>query len=311
MNKEIIIPPFLKEGDKAVIISPSGNIDSILIDGAKIVLNSWGLKVETAPHAKNQQGRFCGSVNERLADIQNAINDTKTKLIFCSRGGYGAVHLLDKISFNHFADHPKWLVGYSDITALHQIFWKNNIVSLHAPMAKHLAEEGAEDKANTYLKEILFGQIPQYETDGNILNIEGVCSGTLFGGNLAVLCGLVGSDFFSLPENGILFIEDIGERPYQIDRMMWTLKLAGILAKLKGLIVGKFTGYEEDPLMYASVYESILDMVAEYNIPVSFGFPTGHIKDNYPLLHGCIAKLDVKKDKTTLIQNFDYSYTHN
>lgn len=293
-----IRPDFLRQGDKAIIISPSGNIEPELIDKAVTRLQSWGLNVEVSPHAKNQHGRFCGTIEERLSDIQNAFDDEKAKLILCSRGGYGCVHLLEKLNFEKIKKTPKWLVGYSDITVLHQAFLLNNMASLHAPMAKHIVEEDSNNISTQYLKELLFGNIAEYKIDTHPLNTEGCTKGILFGGNLAVLCSLIGSEYLQIPENGILFIEDIGEDPYKIDRMMWTLKLSGILAKIKGLIIGSFSGYEEDPLMYENVYESIRTMIEPFDIPICFNFPVGHTKHNYPLLHGCAIELNIKNNNS-------------
>lgn len=300
---ENIRPDFLRQGDKAVIISPSGNIAPELIDKAVIQLQNWGLNVEVSPHAKNQHGRFCGTIKERLSDIQNAFDDEDTKLILCSRGGYGCVHLVEKLNFEKIKQTPKWLVGYSDITVLHQVLLQNNIVSLHAPMAKHIVEEDSNNISTQYLKELLFGNIPEYKIDAHPLNIEGNAEGILFGGNLAVLCSLIGSKYLQVPESGILFVEDIGEDPYKIDRMMWTLKLSGILDKIKGLVVGSFSGCEEDLLMYMPVNDSIQNIMKEYNIPVSFDFPVGHTKDNFPLLHGTKVRFEVNKSGTILVQS--------
>lgn len=297
--KKYLSPYYLKKGDKAVLISPSGSIDNLYVNGAKNILENWGLTVELAPHVQVNHGRFAGTVEQRLSDLQNAMDDPEVKLIFCTRGGYGVVHLLEKLDFRKIKRSPKWLVGYSDITILHAAFLKNGIRSVHAPMAKHLTDCG-KDISSVYLKETLFSRIPNYKTEGHNLNIEGITEGVLFGGNLAVLCGITGSKYMHVPENGILFIEDIGERPYQIDRMIWNLKLAGIFRKIGGLIVGTFSDYQEDPLMYCPVYDSIRNIVSEYNIPVAFGFPVGHTGNNYPLLHGGRIRLEVRKQDVLL-----------
>lgn len=293
------LPPYLKSGDKALIISPSGATEDLYIDGAKSVLEQWGLDVNVASHARGKYGRFGGTVEERLYDLQTAMDDRNTKLIFCSRGGYGIVHLLDKLDFTEIRKHPKWLVGYSDITALHLAFLQNGIISLHAPMARHLTED-ASDTASFYLKQILFSELPGYTIQSHDLNRMGNTRGRLFGGNLAVLSGLIGTRYMDVPKDGILFIEDIGEAPYKIDRMIWQLKLSGILGKLSGLIVGQFSECNEDPLMGATIYESIKNVVDEYNFPVVFDFPVGHVKNNFPLFHGLKVKLRVEEDKVTL-----------
>lgn len=291
-----IIPHNLKSGDKVIMISPSGNIDPILIDESKKILESWGLLVVVAKHAKNKLGRFCGTVEERLSDLQLAMDDPEVKMIFCSRGGYGIVHLLSYLNFDGIKKYPKWIVGYSDITALHLTLMQNNIASLHAPMSRHLVEESSDDTATTYLRKLLFDGIQNYQISSHDLNIEGFVKGLLWGGNLAVLVGLIGSQYLNPPQKGILFLEDIGESPYKIDRMMWQLKLSGILSQCQGLIIGQFTDCNEDPLMYKTIYESIKEMVSEYNYPVVFNFPVGHVKENYPLIYSSEVLLDVNSE---------------
>lgn len=299
----IIIPDYLKQGDRIEIISPSGNIDNKYIDGANAILEGWGLNVIIAPYARNKYGRFCGTIDERLSDLQTAINNPSNKAILCSRGGYGLIHLIEKLNLKKLKINPKWIIGYSDITILHQLCLKNKVASLHAPMAKHLTEEEENNESSLFLQQILFGEIPTYEVAPHPLNITGKAEGILVGGNLAVLYSLIGTKYCKFSKGSILFIEDIGERPYQIDRMMWSLKLSGILPKLKGLIVGSFSDYEEDPLMYTSVYESIKDIIAPYNIPVSFNFPVGHTANNYPLIHGSKIKLSVNENNVILENN--------
>ncbi|MBZ4656921.1 MAG: hypothetical protein JG771_57 [Methermicoccus sp.] len=294
----MIRPPVLHSDDKAVIVSPAGKIDSLMVDKAAAVLCEWGLRVEVAPNALRQAGRFSGFVDQRLSDLQTAMDDPDVKLILCSRGGYGVVHLLDKLNFEGIKQFPKCLVGFSDITALHAVFQKNGIVSLHAPMAKHLAEEGSADISVRFMKSVLFGSHLKYDLPAmryDFLNRLGQSSGTLFGGNLSVFCSLLGTKYINIPRKGILFIEDIGEEPYRVDRMIHQLKLAGVFDKINGLIVGQFTDYNEDDLMYASLNESIMTAVREYTFPVCFDFPVGHAKHNFPMLMGERASLNVKK----------------
>lgn len=298
MNKTIY-PPNLNSGDKAIIISPSGNIDLQYINGACQVLQNWGLVVEIATHAEGQYGRFGGTVDQRITDLQQAMDDPDVRLIFCSRGGYGIVHLLDKLNFEGIKKYPKWIVGYSDITALHLALLQDGIVSLHAPMARHLTEDSL-DIASSYLKDSLFINMPEYSLDSHSLNREGLVRGKLFGGNLAVLSGLIGTPYMVVPENGILFIEDIGEAPYKIDRMMWQLKLSGILSRISALIIGQFTDCQEDPLMGSTIYESIRDIVKDYNYPLVFNFPVGHVKENYSLLHGAVVELEVSENNVKM-----------
>jgi muramoyltetrapeptide carboxypeptidase len=295
------IPPPLAAGDKGVIVSPSGCVDNSFIDGAAAVLENWGLHMETAAHAAGCNGSFSGTAEERLYDMQTAMDDESVRLIFCSRGGYGAVHLLDRLNIEKLKASPKWLVGYSDITALHQLFLHHRIVSLHAPMAKHLTEN-TDDDASRYLKAVLFGQRPRYIVEGHPLNREGTAVGTLFGGNMAVFCSLLATKYAAIPQDGILFIEDIGERPYRIDRMMWILKLSGVLERIKGLLVGNFSDCGGGKASAcAAVYGDICAVVEAYDIPVSFGFPVGHTGKNYPLLHGGKIKLTVSMRQTECV----------
>ncbi|HBG41753.1 MAG TPA: LD-carboxypeptidase [Porphyromonadaceae bacterium] len=289
-------PPALQFNDKAVILSPAGKIEEGIVNDAAAVLRKWGLTVCIAANALRETGRFSGFVEQRLDDLQQALDDPEVKLVFCSRGGYGVVHLLDKLDFTHVKLTPKWVVGFSDITALHAALQTNGIQSIHGPMAKHFADEGDEDVAVRYTKSILAGQPVRYKIPVNknvFLNRKGRASGRLFGGNLSVFCGLLGSRIAMIPSNGILFIEDVGEAPYRVDRMIYQLKLAGVFDKISGLIVGQFTDYEEDNSMYATLNESIRMAVNEYTFPIAFDFPAGHVKLNFPLIMGAKTSLTV------------------
>lgn len=296
----LTFPPFLNKGDRVLILSPSGKIDKSFLLGARNRLESWGLKVTLARHADSSSGRFAGTVKQRLTDFQQAMDDEKIKAIFCSRGGYGAVHLIDKLDFTVFKEYPKWLFGYSDITLLHELFQYNGFASVHSLMARHLAVEPDEDVCTQAFHNLLFGQLPQYKFEGHKLNKKGKTTGVLRGGNLSVLYGLRGTKYDFPAENTILFIEDIGERPYHVDRMMHNLKLGGILENLAGLIVGQFTEYEEDLSLGKEVYELITDAVKECDYPVCFNFPVGHVARNYPLICGSQVELNVTKKVTEL-----------
>lgn len=293
-------PPFLNKGDRVLILSPSGKIDKSFLLGARKHLESWGLKVTVAKHAGGSSGRFAGTVKQRLIDFQRAMDDEKIKAVFCSRGGYGAIHLIDKIDFTIFREHPKWLCGYSDITLLHELFQSNGFASVHSLMARHLTVEPDDDVCTQAFHDLLFGQLPQYKFGGHELNKKGKATGVLRGGNLSVLYGLRGTKYDFPSKNTVLFIEDIGERPYHVDRMIHNLKLGGILESLSGLIVGQFTEYEEDLSLGKEVYELIADAVKEYDYPVCFNFPVGHVAQNYPLVCGSQVELSVTKKVTEL-----------
>ena len=299
------LPDPLQLNDHALILSPSGNIEEYMVHDTVTILREWGLKPVISKYAIGKRGRFSGTVEERLHDLQKAFDDPLLKLIICSRGGYGAVHLLEKINFNGIRKNPKWVVGYSDITAIHSALQMHGISSLHAPMAKHFSDEGVNDLSVRYTKSLLFGQSVDYEipvAENFTFNRDGHAIGELFGGNLSVLCGIIGTPFQRIPKNGILFIEEIGEAPYRVDRMIYQLKLAGVFNNINALILGKFTDYEEDEKMYFSLKESILDATKEYNFPIGFDFPVGHVKFNFPLIMGGVADLLIQKDKISFKQ---------
>ncbi len=299
-------PPFLKLNDKAVIVSPSGNVSPAYVNKAKDILEEWGLIVSISENALRETGRFSGFVEQRLADLQAAMDNPDVKLIFCSRGGYGAVHLLDRINFTSIKDNPKWLIGFSDITALHAALQSHGVMSIHGPMAKHFSDEGAANLSVLYTKAAVSGKDLNYTipVEYPFLNRLGKATGTLFGGNLSVYTSLLGSNYINIPRNGILFLEDIGEEPYRIDRMIYQLKIAGVFNKIKGLIIGQFTEYEEDNRMYGTLYDSILSAVKEFDFPVCFGFPVGHTRINLPIVMGGKATLTIKKDTVLLKQRY-------
>ena len=296
----LILPPHLEKGDKIYIISPSSRIDPRFLKGAKEMFQQWGYRVVMGKHAKAQMGAYAGSIKQRLADLQKAMDDPDAKVIFCSRGGYGAVHLIDQLDFTAFHQHPKWLVGFSDITALHNRLQYEGFASLHAPMARHLTVEAPDDVCTLHLKHILEGKLPQYSCAKHKLNRKGEATGMLRGGNMAVAHGLSGSAYDIPAEGTVLFIEDIGERPHAIERMMYNLKLKGTLARLSGLIVGQFTEYRETEPPMMTVYESIASLVKEYDYPVCFDFPVGHVACNLPLINGCMVDFKVDSKGASL-----------
>ncbi|MDD2611166.1 MAG: LD-carboxypeptidase [Bacteroidales bacterium] len=302
----MITPPFLKKGDCVRLISPAGAINPNFVNGAEACLASWGLNVLRGENVTKQEGRFSGSITQRLSDLQEALDDADCNAIFCSRGGYGAVHLIDKIRLEGFREKPKWLIGYSDITMFHSLLQKEGYASIHGGMAKMLAAQmnqgqlKADSEPASMLHDILWGNLPEYTTLTHPLNRNGEGSGFLMGGNLSILYSLRGTPYDYIPDKSILFIEDIGEKPYAIDRMMHNLKFGGILKNLSGLIVGQFTDYEEDPLFGKTVYEIIADAVSEYSYPVCFDFPTGHTDQNLPLMTGSSVNLKVNADGAKL-----------
>lgn len=305
----LIFPPYVHKGDRVIILSPSSKIDKSFLKGAKKRLKSWGLEVVMGKHAAGSNGTYSGGIRQRLKDLQDALDDDKAKIILCSRGGYGAVHLVGQLDFTKFRKHPKWLIGFSDITALHNVFQQNGFASLHAPMARHLTVEPEDDFCTRALKNILFGDAMQgeenfgYVCPTHKLNHKGSGKGILRGGNMSVFYGLRGTPYDIPAEGTILFIEDVGERPHAVERMMYNLKLGGVLEKLSGLIIGQFTEYEENCSLGKNLYGALADIVKEYDYPICFGFPVGHVTMNVPMINGAEVTLEVGKKEVKLSFN--------
>lgn len=257
-------------------------------------LRSWGYTVSEGAHARDVWGRFAGRDEDRLADLVAAIEDPSVDMILCSRGGYGLQRLIDRVPALN-----KPVIGFSDITALHQWSGICGQPSLHGIMCKHIATLPEESEPIQALLKALAGEPLAYTLPAHPLNRPGKAYGVVVGGNLSVLYGLQGTPFglsklsYQFP---ILLIEDIGERHYHIDRMIRNLKMSGVLAHLSGLIVGQFTDCEDDPLMQQSVYETIYEAVADYAYPVYFDAPFGHVEHNLPLWLHCHASIDAGAD---------------
>lgn len=282
------------------IVSPSGVIDVDYIDGAKKVLLSWGFRVDEGLYCRERYGRFAGTEAQRLTDLQQALDDPDTEAILCSRGGYGLAQIVDRLDFTAFCSHPKWLIGFSDITVLHNAITNLGFQSVHAIMAKHIAELPPDAAAVTKLKDLLFGNLPEYKIPSHVKNRTGSATGKLIGGNLSVIYGLRGTPFDLPYEGNILFLEDIAEKPYHIDRMMQNLRLGGVFQKISGLVLGQFSDCEEDLLMNKSIEEIILEALIDTDFPVIFNFPSGHIDDNRPLVMGCLTNIIVSTSECQL-----------
>lgn len=296
----MITPPALKIGDTIAIISPASKVKHQYIDDAAVRLEEWGYRVLKGNHVYGACGNYAGTVEERLSDLRAALLNPDVKAILCARGGYGTVHLLESISPEEIRDNAKWIIGFSDISALHAAWVRAGVESLHASMAKHLAEEDDNHIVTRYFREILTGGRPRYTVPAHPYNRCGSATARMVGGNMAVLCGLLRTPYDIFAEETILFIEDVGERTYKIERMLYNLELAGVLPRLAGLVVGQFTEYDEDPGMRATMYEMIAARVAKYDYPVCFDFPVGHVTDNYPIIEGAEVKLSITAQAVTL-----------
>lgn len=306
---EFILPSALHPGDKVAMISPATKVKELYVDGAFNWFHDHGLNPIIYDFALHHtSGSFAASTDHRLLDLVHALLDNSVKCIFCNRGGYGVQQLLPYLNTDLIRRNPKWLVGFSDISALHALWNRAGVISLHAPMAKHLSLL-PEDSCSIQELRILEGAIPGgkngYHCAPHHLNVEGEVCGPLIGGNLAVLNGLASTPFDVLERNfsrgKILFIEDIGENIYEIDRILTRLYMSGTLLQIEGLIVGHFNDYGED-LNYNSMEEMISFRLKRLgvHIPVAFGFEAGHKDQNLPLLLGADVKLSVNKNGTTL-----------
>lgn len=292
-------PQPLAAGDAVAIVSPAGAIkEHSIVEGAAATLRSWGLTPIIAPHCLSSSGYYAGSVQERTDDLTSMLADNNVKAILCAYGGYGCVHILQAVA-PFIAKYPKWIIGMSDCSALHAVCVSKGIMSLHAPQCRHLSAH-PDDEASTALRNILFGGNMSYSTAAHPLNIKGEGEGTLVGGNLSVLCSLMRTPYDIFAPGRILFIEDVNEPLYRIERMLYNLKLAGIFDTLAGIIVGEFAQTKECPSMGGTLYEIIHNIVKVYNIPVCFGFPVGHCKENMPIIEGSYATLKVDDSGVTL-----------
>lgn len=285
---------------KVTIVSPSGAIDPSLIDGAAARLQAEGFDVHIAAHARTSFGRFAASADDRLNDLQEALNDPSNDFIVCGRGGYGLMQIVDRIQM---PEHAPIVVGFSDITALHCLAGHHAQMSIHGVMCKHLSETPATESSEALVK-VLQGAPLRYSIAAHPLNRSGEAKGILRGGNLSLLYGLQATPYdCPISEGDILFIEDVGEHPYAIDRMMQNLRLSGMLARLGGLVVGQFSDYDEDPRMPYTVYEGIRQMVEPYHYPVLFNFPAGHVPLNLPLILNAPCEITITADGATLLQD--------
>lgn len=297
-------PPYLQPGDTIGIVCPAGYMAfGKAAECVRVLQEEWGYKVKVGSTlGSKSENYFAGTDEERLNDFQGMLDDDEVQAVLCGRGGYGMGRIIDRINFKKFRKKPKWIIGFSDITILHSHLYSNyHIASLHAPMAAAFNEEGYLSKYVISLKEALEGKWAKYACEPYELNRQGEAVGELVGGNLALLANGIGTPSEIKTKGRILFIEDIGEQKYAIDRMMQQLKRSGKLKKLAGLIVGCFADIKDtDRPFGATIQEIILDAVKEFDYPVCFEFPVSHNKENFALKIGVGYKLRVHSKKVTL-----------
>ena len=292
----MVLPSYLKKGDTVAIIATARKVSKEEIQPAVAFFESYGLSVVLGKNLFESSNQYAGTDAQRTEDLQWALNDKTIKAIIIARGGYGSVRTIEQIDFTEFKKHPKWMVGYSDVTVLHNTIHEIGVATLHATMPLNFTKN---EEATKSMVDALFGKLIQIETEENYSNISGTAKGQLVGGNLSLIYSLSGTPFDIDTTNKILFIEDLDEYLYHIDRMMMQLKLSGKLKGLKGLIVGGMTDMKDNAIPFGKFPEDIiLDAVKEYNYPVCFDFPAGHIDRNLAMYFGREVELTVSDNAT-------------
>jgi len=302
-RKAAIIPPYLKKGDLVGIVCPAGfmPVDKVS-ECIRVLFEVWGLKVKVGKTVGSQYHYFSGTDDERLSDLQEMMDDPSVKAILCGRGGYGTGRIIDRINFRKFNRQPKWIIGFSDITILHShLLSRYNIASIHGPMANAFNGEGYLNEYVRSLHRALTGKKANYTTSLHPFNQTGKGSGILTGGNLSLIAHLIGTPSDVNTRGKILFLEDIGEYRYNIDRMFYQLKRSGKLKSLAGLVLGNFSEAKDTEIPFGKTVEEIIrDIVKEYDYPVCYGFPVSHEKENLALKTGLMYELSVSNKKVSL-----------
>lgn len=288
----MIKPRNLQKDDTIAIISPAGAVENTAsIYKTADMFRNWGLNVRFSSTTFSRSGYYSAPRANRIQDLISTIYDDTIAAILCSYGGYGCIQLVEEFSIA-IQKQPKWILGMSDCSVLHAASVRAGTMSLHSPQCRHLSEE-PDGIAAEHIRRILFGELPTFSCSSNKFCIPGVAQGMLIGGNLSILCTLLRTPYDPFMPGTILFIEDINEPAYRIERMIYSLKLAGVLGSINGLIIGSFEGCKENISLGGTIYELIRNIVSEYNIPVCFGYPVGHGKENMPLIEGAKVQLTV------------------
>jgi muramoyltetrapeptide carboxypeptidase len=297
----MIYPPALQSGDTVAIVSTARKIDVSQKQEVQQTIESWGYSVMWGKHIESKHHQFCGTDEERAADLQAAIDDPNVKGILCFRGGYGTIRILDKVDLTPLIKDPKWIAGYSDVTALLGALQQKGISALHSTMPVNFS--GNTKEALGSLRNVFSGKGNVYQTPVHAYNRNGLAEGELVGGNLSMLYSIAGTPFDFNYEDKILFLEDLDEYLYHVDRMMQNLKHRGILARIKGLIVGGMTDMNDNTVPFGQSAEEIIQAaVKDYDYPVCFGFPVGHQNDNRVMIIGKSCRLSVSDSGVTFEQ---------
>jgi len=301
MKANCVAPPFLEIGDTVALVSPSYFTPMENVYKTADVLRRWGfVPVIGANVGKTYAGSYAGTLEERMADLRWALNEPSVKAVICNRGGYGTIHMVDRMKPEELSSHPKWLVGFSDITTLHGMETCAGVMSIHGTMSSFL-KNGGHDTTSTLLRDLLTGSVPRYEMPVHEQNRIGRGHGVLVGGNLCTFAPVLGSSADAMAfDDIILFVEEVGESMHNIDRLFNMLELQGVLKRCRGVVLGEFTGCNAD-LDYSSVEAMVRQYLERYDIPVACGMPSGHGDINLPLVMGAPVTLDVREDGATLV----------
>ena len=292
-------PNNLKKGDLIYIVSPAKSIDPESIYFAIKLVESWGFTAECAAHTLGKHNYFSGNDFDRMSDFQLAIDHKDAKAIMCARGGYGCVRIVDKLNWSNFEKSPKWLIGFSDITVLHHRAQRLSIMSIHATMPLNF-QMNSKEALETF-RSALTGESFSIEAPVFSMNKTGIARGPLVGGNLSIIYSLLGTTDAYDFKGSILFIEDLSEQLYHIDRMLFALQKAGVFDEIKALVIGGMTDLQDTTPSFGMTYEdAILEKVKDNNIPICFNFPTGHIEDNRAMIIGAMVELEVNEQGAKL-----------
>ena len=299
----MIRPPYLQSGDKIAIVSTARKISSEELQPFLKLIKNWDLVAVLGTTIDAEDHQYAGDDELRAKDFQNALNNPEIKASWCARGGYGTVRIIGALDFSEFLKTPKWIIGYSDVTVLHSHIHNLGIETLHANMAMEMDIKTTETRNSPF--EVLFGNDYKVSYNSNhSFNKLGTVTGKLVGGNLSILYSLIGSPSHIDTDGKILFIEDLDEMLYHVDRMMQNLKRSGMLSNIKGLIVGGMNDMNDNTIPFGkSAEETIHEIVSPYSFPVCFGFPAGHIKDNQAIILGRKVSFEVTEKEVTLSFN--------
>lgn len=295
----MIVPKYLSHGDTVGVVATAKKVNKENTLKGIEILKTWGLKVKVGRHIFHSFYQFAGTDEQRAEDLQGMIDDPEIKAIFMARGGYGSTRIIDQINFYSLTINPKWICGFSDITTFHLHLINFGITSIHSPMPSFFYT--LNKKSLHWFKDLIFGKKMRFSVENHKLNKQGVAKGKLTGGNLSIICHTIGTKSEIVTKDQILFIEDVGEQLYHLDRMIVQLKRAGYLDDLAGLIVGQFSDMKDNEDVFGyDANEIIYSHTKEYNYPIAFNFPIGHTNENYAIPVGMEAKLIVEHKGSSL-----------